>query len=102
MRHLSFSGRLQLIQSVLNSIQLFWSSIFILPKKVVKAIEQRFNQFLWKGQERGRGGFKVSWEQVCFPKQGGLGLKRVEDWNRAAVMKHIWNLFTQAGSPWVA
>ena len=102
-RHLSFSGRLQLIQSVLNSIQLLWSSISILPKKVVKAIEQRFNQFLWKGQEGGRGGFKVSWEQVCFPKQeGGLGLKRVEDWNRAAVMKHIWNLFTQAGSPWVA
>jgi hypothetical protein len=42
-RHLSFSGRLQLIQSVLNSIQLLWSSIFILPKKVVKVIEQRFN-----------------------------------------------------------
>jgi hypothetical protein len=100
---LSFSGRLQLIQSVLNSIQMFWSSIFILPKKVVKAIEQRFNQFLWKGQEGGRGGIKVSWDQVCLPKQeGGLGLKKVEDWNKAAVMKHIWNLFTQAGSLWVA
>jgi hypothetical protein len=69
---------------------MFWSSIFILPKKVVKAIEQRFNQFLWKGQDGGRGGIKVSWEQVCLPKQeGGLGLKRVEDWNRAAMMKHI-------------
>uniref|UniRef100_A0A2N9J3H3 Reverse transcriptase domain-containing protein n=1 Tax=Fagus sylvatica TaxID=28930 RepID=A0A2N9J3H3_FAGSY len=100
---LSFSGRLQLIQSVLNSIQMFWSSIFILPKKVVKAIEQRFNQFLWKGQEGGKGGIKVSWDQVCLPKQeGGLGLKKVEDWNKAAVMKHIWNLFTQAGSLWVA
>uniref|UniRef100_A0A2N9HE77 Reverse transcriptase domain-containing protein n=1 Tax=Fagus sylvatica TaxID=28930 RepID=A0A2N9HE77_FAGSY len=33
---------------------------------------------------------------------GGLGLKRVEDWNKAVVMKHIWNLFTQAGSLWVA
>uniref|UniRef100_A0A2N9EXA1 Reverse transcriptase zinc-binding domain-containing protein n=1 Tax=Fagus sylvatica TaxID=28930 RepID=A0A2N9EXA1_FAGSY len=54
-------------------------------------------------QDGGRGGIKVSWEQVCLPKQeGGLGLKRVEDWNRAAVMKHIWNLFTQAGSLWVA
>jgi hypothetical protein len=51
----------------------------------------------------GRGGIKVSWEQVCLPKQeGGLGLKRVEDWNRAAVVKHIWNLFIQAGSLWVA
>jgi hypothetical protein len=45
----------------------------------------------------------VSWDHVCLPKQeGGLGLKRVEDWNKAIVMKHIWNLFTQVGSLWVA
>ncbi len=45
----------------------------------------------------------MSWEHVCLPKQeGGLGLKRVEDWNKAVAMKHIWNLFTQAGSLWVA
>uniref|UniRef100_A0A2N9GAN5 Reverse transcriptase domain-containing protein n=1 Tax=Fagus sylvatica TaxID=28930 RepID=A0A2N9GAN5_FAGSY len=32
------------------------------------------------GQDEGRGGIKVSWEQVCLPKkEGGLGLKRVED-----------------------
>ena len=40
---------------------------------------------------------------MCYPKkEGGLGLKRVEDWNEATAMKHIWNLFTQAGSLWVA
>ncbi len=38
-----------------------------------------------------------------MPKQEGeLGLNRMMDWNRAAVMKHIWNLFTQSGSLWVA
>ena len=31
-----------------------------------------------------------------------MGLKRIEEWNRATVMKHIWHLFTQAGSLWVA
>jgi hypothetical protein len=46
---LSFAGRLQLIQSVLFSIQVYWSNVFIVPKKVVKAIEQAFNNFLWKG-----------------------------------------------------
>jgi hypothetical protein len=40
---------------------------------------------------------------LYFPKQeGGLGLKRIEKWNTAAVLKHIWHLFTQAGSLWVA
>ncbi len=50
--HLTFSGRLQLIESVLNSIQMYLSSIFILPKKVVKAIEQKFSRFLWKVKMR--------------------------------------------------
>jgi hypothetical protein len=78
-RHLSFSGRLQLTQSVLNSILMYLSSIFILPKKIVKAIEQKFNPFLWRGPDD-RSGAKVCWEQACLPKEeGGLGLKRVED-----------------------
>uniref|UniRef100_A0A2N9IIX2 Reverse transcriptase zinc-binding domain-containing protein n=1 Tax=Fagus sylvatica TaxID=28930 RepID=A0A2N9IIX2_FAGSY len=48
------------------------------------------------------GGIRVAWDKVCLPKKGGLGLKRVEDWNRAAILKHIWSLFTQSGSLWVA
>ena len=35
-RKLSFAGRLQLLQSVPYCIQRFWSSNFILPKKVIK------------------------------------------------------------------
>ena len=81
----------------------FGLSIFILPKKVITAVEKQFNHFLWNGHAEGRGGSKVSWKQVCLPKQeGGLGLKRIEEWNKAAVLKHIWHLFTQAGSLWVA
>ena len=48
-RKLSFASRLQLLQSVLYSIQRFWSSNFILPKKVIKTLEQNFNHFLWQG-----------------------------------------------------
>ena len=82
---------------------MFWSSIFILPKKVITVVEQKFNHFLWKVHAESKGGSKVSWKQVCLPKQeGDLGLKRIEEWNKAAVLKHIWHLFTQAGSLWVA
>lgn len=45
---------------------------------------------------------QVSWDQVFSPKKGVLGLKRVEDWNKVVTLKHIWNLFTQGGSLWVA
>ena len=86
-----------------SSIQRFWSSNFILPKKVIKTLEQNFNHFLWQGQVTGKGKTKVAWEKVCLPKrEGGLGLQRVASWNRAAIMKHIWSLFTKVGSLWVA
>jgi hypothetical protein len=45
-KHLSFAGRLQLIQAIPYSIQMYWSSIFILPKKVIKVIEYHFNHYL--------------------------------------------------------
>ena len=67
-RHLSFAGKLQLISSVLNSAQMFWSSIFILPKKVITTVQQKFNHFLWKGHAESKGGSKVSWKQSLFSK----------------------------------
>jgi hypothetical protein len=92
-RHLSFSGRVQLIQ-------MYWSSIFIFPKKLVKAIEQNLINSCGKGAEEVS---KCHGSKFVFlKKEEGLGLKRVEDWNKAALMKHIWNPFTQAGSLWVA
>lgn len=38
-KHLSFAGRLQLISSVLFSLKVFWSNIFILPKVVIRLLE---------------------------------------------------------------
>ncbi|XP_039169404.1 uncharacterized protein LOC120293745 [Eucalyptus grandis] len=39
-RFLSFAGRLQLIRSVLHSIQAFWTSVFTLPSSVLADIER--------------------------------------------------------------
>ena len=32
----------------------------------------------------------------------GFRLKEMEDWNKASMLRHIWNLFARAGSLWVA
>lgn len=94
-RALSFAGRLQLINSILFAIQIYWSSIFMLPKAVIKQVEQTLRAFLWKGSELKNGGAKVAWECVCLPKkEGGLGVKNMELWNRAALLKHIWHICT--------
>jgi hypothetical protein len=78
-RNLSYAGRLQLLSYVLYSLQVYWTSIFILPKKVINAIEQKFNRFLWNGKDVEAAKAKVAWNDICIPKkEGGLGLKRIE------------------------
>lgn len=102
-RHLSFAGRLQLLQSVINSTINFWASIFLLPNKCLADLEQICSAFLWNGAASTARGAKVSWEIVCSPKSaGGLGLKRLVDWNQIFGLKLIWLLFSQAGSLWVS
>lgn len=44
---LSYAGRLQLVKSVLFGVQAYWAQIFIIPKKVLKAIEQICRTFVW-------------------------------------------------------
>ena len=99
---LSYAGRLQLIASVLYSIQLYWCSLFIIPKYTISKIEQSLSSFLWSGNSGSARRAKINWESVCLPKEeGGLGLRRVKDLNDSNVMKHIWNLFYK-DSLWVA
>ena len=51
----SNEGRVQLIQSVLFSIQMYWSSISILPIRSMK-------HFLWTGADLKHYGANVKWE----------------------------------------
>ncbi|KAK4384366.1 hypothetical protein Sango_3068700 [Sesamum angolense] len=41
--------RLQLIKSVLMSLNVYWAMAFILPKGVIREVEKRMRNFLWKG-----------------------------------------------------
>ncbi|GKA69395.1 hypothetical protein Tco_0775459 [Tanacetum coccineum] len=71
--------RAQLIASVLGSMQVYWGSVFLLPKSVINDIQKLFKKFLWNSGERCKGKAKVAWMDVCKPKdQGGLGFKPLE------------------------
>jgi hypothetical protein len=57
------------------------------------------------GMRRIKGQLKLSWLRIpcAFRREKGvLGLKKIEEWNHASIMRHIWNIFTKAGSIWVA
>jgi hypothetical protein len=101
-RNMSFAGRLQLVSSVLLSMQVYWAKVFILPKRVIFLLQQKFNRFLWGGKDT-KAHAKVSWEKLCNPKrEGRLSIKNLDVWNNASILQHIWALFTKAGSLWVA
>lgn len=98
-KHLSFAGRFQLIQAVIYSTISFWASMFVIPNDCVRILERMCSAFLWSGAPNSARGAKISWESVCTPKEvGGLGLKRLEDWNKVLGLKLIWLIFTAGGS----
>ncbi|KAJ9555971.1 hypothetical protein OSB04_010585 [Centaurea solstitialis] len=99
---LSFAGRKLLISSVLQSLQLYWMSVFILPSGVIHELEALFRKFLWAQGESAQGKCKLSWESVCMPiEKGGLGIRRLGMWNRAMVTKHIWDVLRMRSTLWV-
>ncbi|GJX54328.1 hypothetical protein Tco_0282697, partial [Tanacetum coccineum] len=98
-KSLSAAGRLQLVQSVINFMHVYWVSVFILPSCILLDIEQLMRGFLWCQGNMRRGKAKVAWEVVCVPKkEGGLGLRKIELFNKALMISHIWNLLSRKDS----
>ncbi|GKB49009.1 RNA-directed DNA polymerase, eukaryota, reverse transcriptase zinc-binding domain protein [Tanacetum coccineum] len=67
-KSLSYARRAQLIASVLGSMQVYWGSVFLLPKTVINDIERLFKKFLWNSGDSGKGRAKVAWLDMCKPK----------------------------------
>lgn len=92
-RNISFAGRRQLVNSVLLSIGVYWSHIFLLPKAVIKQVNAICRAFLWTCFCNSSKLGYVSWDEVCKPKAyGGLGFTNILLWNAAMVGKQAWNI----------
>nr|GEU74353.1 reverse transcriptase domain, reverse transcriptase zinc-binding domain protein [Tanacetum cinerariifolium] len=49
-----------------------------------------------------KGKAKFAWVSVCMPKhEGGLGIRRIDDFNVALMATHIWSILTHIESLWV-
>ncbi|KAL0302139.1 UNVERIFIED_CONTAM: putative ribonuclease H protein [Sesamum calycinum] len=99
---LSFAGRLQLIKSVLMSLNVYWAMAFILPKGVIREVEKKMRKFLWKGNST-VGYPKVAWSVVCRPiEEGGQGIRDILALNKALMSRHLWNVIqNNQSSIWV-
>ncbi|GKD09821.1 hypothetical protein Tco_1189506 [Tanacetum coccineum] len=88
--------------SGLNLNIVYWASVFILPKLVIKDINKLLKGFLWCHGELSKGKAKVAWKSVCMPKnEGVLGIKDLGQWNETLMAKHLWNIASMNQSLWV-
>lgn len=101
-KSLSIAGLLQLINTVLSSMHVYWASIFIIPIAVIKDIEKLLRGFLWSQGDLKPGKAKVAWKSICLPKsEGGLGIRRLKEWNKDPLANHIWKILSCKESLWV-
>ncbi|XP_074303025.1 uncharacterized protein LOC141637446 [Silene latifolia] len=101
-KKLSYAGRLTLINSVLNTLNNYWASMFIIPKSVIKRIERSCRNFLWDGSSEYHRVPLVAWEKVTLPKdEGGLGIKKADIWNVAAVAKLVNWIYSKSDRLWI-
>ncbi|CAL1405087.1 unnamed protein product [Linum trigynum] len=101
---LSYAGKIQLISTVISSTLQYWLNIFLLPQFVIKEVGRLCNEFLWDSAEDGsRKKAFMAWDKLATPKkEGGLGIRNFGVWNKACVLRHLWEILTLGGSIWVA
>ncbi|GJZ51136.1 hypothetical protein Tco_0605651 [Tanacetum coccineum] len=58
-KFLSFARRLELCNSVLASMHIYWASVFILPKGIIHDIQQLIRGFLWCNGDLRKGKAKL-------------------------------------------
>ncbi|GKC02621.1 hypothetical protein Tco_0994231 [Tanacetum coccineum] len=101
-KFLSLAGRLQLVRSILSSMHIYWASVFIFPVRIIHELEQLMRGFLWCQGEMKKGKAKVAWEAVYLPhREGGLGIRRLDDFNVALMTTHVWCILINKESLWV-
>uniref|UniRef100_A0A803PC61 Reverse transcriptase domain-containing protein n=1 Tax=Cannabis sativa TaxID=3483 RepID=A0A803PC61_CANSA len=101
-RNLSLDGRAILVNSVLMSIHSYWSQIMVLPKRTIRDIEAICRAYLWEGQHLSQGPGPIARDSVCQPKAaGGIGLRKIAEWNIAAMTKYVWAIANKQDNLWI-
>ncbi|XP_020249282.1 uncharacterized protein LOC109826672 [Asparagus officinalis] len=89
-KSLSYAGRIQVIKSVILGVQIFLTSSYYLPMKVLQKVDELCRIYLWGKNEQSLKVALVSWEKICLPKdQGGLGIYSAVNWNRASALRNL-------------
>ncbi|XP_026444502.1 uncharacterized protein LOC113344808 [Papaver somniferum] len=95
-----FPDKLVLIKSVISSYLLHSMAVYKWPCTAIKTVERAIRNFLWSGDAEKRKYYTVLYEDLCRSRRkGGLGLKKLNDVNRAMLMK-LWVSIRDSNKTW--
>jgi hypothetical protein len=100
---LSYSGRLEMINSAITPITTYAMCMIKLPKGVIDSVDRARKQCLLRGNDTEKmGADLMAWETVQKPKEkGGLRIINLRSHNDALLMKHLSKFYNKANIPWV-
>ena len=101
-RLLSRAGRLTLIKSVLNSLPVYFMTLFQMPKTVAAKIVKLQRRFFWGGTA---GESKccppIKWSEIELPREmGGLGVGNILHKNLILLFKWWWRFSDSDNTLW--
>lgn len=101
-RLISRGGRMQLVNSVLSSIPIYYMQVFVLPKWVIQRLDRIRRQFLWGNEEgQSRGISLLNWDTACIPREfGGMGIRNIGLQNMTLILRWWWVAYTNLNSLW--
>ncbi|XP_016206261.1 uncharacterized protein LOC107646598 [Arachis ipaensis] len=98
---LNKAGKLVLIKSVLNSLPVYYLSLYKMPKAIVEKLISLQRRFLWSKKDGRNGMALIKWEVVQAPKKlGGLGVGDAMLRNIALLFKWWWRFSKEDRPLW--
>ena len=97
---LSQEGRSLLIKTNLCAKPLYTMQSFLLPKSILKELDDINKQFYWNKGEKHRA--LIHWDDICRSKEnGGAGIRKAEEINIAMQQKLLWKIIAEPENIWV-
>ncbi|KAL8133670.1 hypothetical protein AgCh_008927 [Apium graveolens] len=99
-KYLSKGGKEILLKTVSQALPTYAMSIFLLPKQICSDLENIMCKYWWRSSaSKPKGIHWMSWDRMCMKKsEGGLGFRKLHDFNLALLGKQGWRLITNQES----
>jgi len=92
------------LKFVLSCLPVYFISFFKAPTSKISSLESLFKCFFfWSagGSKDYRKIAWVDWDSICLPKEeGGLGLRRLLQFNLSLLGKWCWRILNEQDGPW--